>query len=85
MQVREISVTYGGKLNMGDFNSAHIEITFSALLEEGDNHDECARTLMLDARHEVQERAKELFKKRGARVDEIFAGLPVDVQKQIVN
>jgi len=83
MKVKEVTVTYGGKYNLGDYNSAHIEVTFGAELEEGDNHDEVAHALMADAQFEVRDRARELFQRRGAKVAEVFAGLPVEVQQQI--
>jgi hypothetical protein len=37
---------------------------------------------MADAQFEVRDRARELFQKRGAKVTEVFAGLPVEVQQQ---
>lgn len=74
MKIKEISVTYGGKLNLGGFNSAHIEMTASALIEEGES-PEAARTELLNfAQSAVQAKARELFAKRGARVEEMFAG-----------
>lgn len=83
MKVKEVSITYGGKLNLGDYNSAHIEITLSAILEDGDNHDEVIRALRKDAQFEVRETARELTQKRGARISEVFAGLPLEVQQTI--
>ena len=35
MQIREITVTYGGKLNLGDYNSAHVEISITGVLNDG--------------------------------------------------
>lgn len=83
MKVKEVSVTYGGKMNLGDYNSVHIEVTLSAILEEGDKHDEVVHALMDDASWEVKDRARKLYEKRGAKMTEIFAGLPVEAKQQI--
>ena len=37
MQIREITVTYGGKLNLGDYNSAHVEISITGMLNDGED------------------------------------------------
>ena len=37
MQIREITVTYGGKLNLGDYNSAHVEISITGVLNDGED------------------------------------------------
>jgi len=81
--LKEVSVTYGGKLNLGDFNSAHIEATISALPEEGETPEQVAATLLKTARELVRAEARQLYARRSARVDEIFAGLPVEVRNQI--
>lgn len=83
MKLTEVSITYGGKLNLGDYNSAHIEITVSALAEDGEQLDEIAAQLFQQAKAEVRAQSAELFRRRGTRVDQIFAGLPVDVQQSI--
>ena len=83
MQVKEISVTYGGKLNLGDYNSAHVEITVSAILDDREDGQLAVDQLFETAKAAVRKEARVLFEKRGARVDEIFAGLPVEVQQEI--
>lgn len=83
MTIREIQITYGGKLNLGDYNSAHVEITLSALLDDGEDPVAAQSILFEQAQESVRVKARELFAKRGARVDEIFAGLPVETQKQM--
>lgn len=81
--MKEVTVTYGGKLNLGDFNSAHIETTLTALPEEGETAEQVATTLLAAAKQLVQAEARRMYAKRNARVDEIFAGLPVEVRNQI--
>lgn len=83
MQIKEITATYGGKLNLGDFNSAHIELTASALIEDGEDPFEATAALFAQLKTQVRVQAAELARKKGARVDEIFAGLPVEARSQI--
>jgi len=51
MKIRTISVTYERKINLGDYNSAHIGLTLWADLDEGDSHDECVTALQRQARN----------------------------------
>lgn len=83
MNVTEITVTYGGKLNLGNYNSAHIEISATALLDAGERLDEASAQLLSQIKAEVRVHVAELARKRGAQVDEIFAGLPVEARSQI--
>ena len=85
MQVKEVSITYGGKLNLGDYNSAHVEATLSAIAEPGESAEGVASQLMTTAQTLVREQVRSLMARRTARVDEIFAGLPVEVQKSLGN
>lgn len=85
MQVKEVSITYGGKLNLGDYNSAHVEATLSAIAEPGETPEDIAGQLMATAQTLVREQVRELMARRAARVDEIFAGLPVEVQNSLGN
>ncbi len=83
MQITEITVTYGGKLNMGDYNSAHIEMTATAVVDPDEDLEKAKADLLAFVQAPVQAEARKLFAKRGARVDQIFAGLPVEAQKQM--
>ncbi len=83
MQVREITATYGGKLNLGDYNSAHIELTATALLDTDEDAATASAALFAIVKTQVRAQARELMQKRGARVDEIFAGLPTDVRSTL--
>lgn len=80
MQIREITATYGGKLNLGDYNSAHVELTASALLDAGEDAEAATAALFALVKTQVRAQVRELMQKRGARIDEVFAGLPVDVR-----
>ena len=85
MQVKEITISYGAKINVGDFNSVHIEISATALVEEGDDAEACRAELLASAKEAVRAEARELMKKPKARVAEVIAGLPVDVANQLTN
>ncbi|MCI0690646.1 hypothetical protein L0337_01420 [candidate division KSB1 bacterium] len=84
MKATEITVWYGGKINLGDFNSVHIEATAGALLEEGDTVKTATAQLFEDVKEAVRAQARALKTKNPrASVLEIFAGLPVEVQQEI--
>lgn len=83
MQIREITATWGGKINMGDYNSAHLELTAAALLDPGEDEAEAIAELWQTVQESVRVEARKLASRRGARVDEIFAGLPVEAQQQV--
>lgn len=83
MKLKEVTITYGGKLNLGDYNSAHIEMTLTALPEGDETADQVAAALLDTAKAAVRTEARTLYAKRGARVDEIFAGLPVEVKNNL--
>jgi hypothetical protein len=85
MQLKSISVTYGRKLNLGDFNSVHSEITLWADLETGDDEAAATEALRQMARHQVVLELARIQPALEAKVQNIFAGLPVSVQKSITN
>lgn len=83
MQLKTISVTYGRKLNLGDYSSAHAEISLWAELDEGDDEATAAEALRQMARNQVMLELARVQPALEAKVQNIFAGLPVSVQKQI--
>jgi hypothetical protein len=83
MQIREITATWGGKLNLGDYNSAHIELTASAILDPSEDEKEALASLWQMVQESVRAEARKLVAQRKARVDEIFAGLPVEAREQM--
>lgn len=83
MQLKTISVTYGRKLNMGDYNSVHSEVSLFADLEEGDDEAAAAEALRAMARNQVMLELARVEQKLAAKVEGIFAGLPVDLRKSI--
>ncbi len=85
VKLKTISVTYGRKLNTGDFSSAHAEISLWADLEEGDDEAAAAEALRQMARNQVMLELARVEQRLQAKVEGVFAGLPVSVQKQLVN
>ena len=83
MKLKTISVTYERKLNMGDYNSVHSGVSLWADLEEGDDEATATEALRQMARHQVMLELSRVEQKLAAKVEGVFAGLPVSVQKQI--
>ena len=83
MQISEITVTYGGKLNLGDYNSAHVEISITALLDSTDDAHAATAALFDQAKGAVRAQSIELLKKVRTSATQAFAGLPVDVRESL--
>ena len=83
MQLKTISVTYGRKLNLGDYNSAHAEISLWADLDEGDDEASAADALRGMARTQVMLELARVEQKLAAKVENIFAGLPESVARTL--
>jgi hypothetical protein len=81
MQLKELTVTYGGKLNLGDYNSAHVECSVTALVDEGETVNDVVGQLFQQVKTEVRAQVRELLKKPNSKVESVFAGLPVDVRE----
>jgi hypothetical protein len=83
MKLTEITATYGGKLNLGDYNSVHIELTASAIVDEGETLEQASEALFSACRQQVRARSLEFLARKQATVEQVFAGLPVEVQQSI--
>ncbi len=83
MKLRTVSVTYGRKLNLGDYSSAHSEISLWADLEEGDDEATAAEALRTMARNQVLLELSRVEQRLAAKVENIFAGLPLSVKQQV--
>lgn len=83
MKVREITVTYGGKLNLGDYNSAHVEVSLTALLDEGETAEAVSAALFDQAKAAVRRESLDLLQKTRTAATLAFAGLPVDVRETL--
>lgn len=83
MNIKTVSVTYGRKFNLGDYNSANVEISIWAELEEGDSEAEATAALWEMAKNNVKAQALPLVQKNEARVTDIYLGLPVELRQAI--
>lgn len=83
MRLKTISVTYERKLNMGDYNSVHSGVSLWADLEEGDDEATAAEALRAMARNQVMLELARVEQRLQAKVEGVFAGLPLSVQKQL--
>ena len=82
--VKTVSVHYGRKLNLGDFNSATVEVTFWADVEPDADLDAEMRALHEMAKANVKAQLLPLTNKGSMKAEEIYLGLPVALQ-EIVN
>lgn len=75
--IKTVSVTYERKINLGDFNSAHIGLTVWADIESGDDVDATMRALWEMTTANVKAKAAEFYPKLQAQSQELFLGLPI--------
>lgn len=83
MRLTTVSVTYGRKQNLGDFNSAHVECSLWAELDEGEDEAEAASALWQMAKSNVKAQLLPLVAPQQAQAEQIFMGLPVEIQEQV--
>jgi hypothetical protein len=62
MTVKTVQVTYERKINLGDYNSAHIGLSLWADLDEGETHEEVTTLLQEQARGLVRQEYRRLLK-----------------------
>lgn len=77
MRVKTISVVYERKFNLGDFNSMTVGATAWADLDEGEGEEEAFDTLFAEVKEVVKEQSLPVIRQLKAKVQEVFAGLPV--------
>ena len=61
MKIKEVSVTYGRKVNLGNYNNANLEMTVSAALEDGDVVTEVTGELWSLAKEDVKAQLQHLI------------------------
>lgn len=84
MKLTQVSATYGRKFNLGDYESMHIEISLWAQLDDNDDEAEASEALRQMARNHVMAEAARVKRELRAKTENLFMGLPVDVQKDIL-
>lgn len=81
--VKTVSVTYERKFNLGDFNSANIGCTLWADVSDDADLDAAMHGLWDMARENVRAQALPLVQKHRAQVEQVFLGLPVELQQAV--
>ena len=83
MIVEKINLTYGGKLDLGNYNSVRIEMNATFLNDEGLPLDELADKAMEQIKAAVRPHMVDALKKNRVSVEEVFMGLPTNVRDNL--
>lgn len=83
MKLKTISTTYGRKMNLGDYNSVHIEMSLWADLEEGEDEAAAAEALRTMTRNQVMAEMARLKPELQAKIEDLFMGLPVAIRESL--
>lgn len=83
MKLKEVTVTYGGKLNLGDYNSSHIEASVTVIADDGDTIEGVCAAAFEQTKAAVRIHVREALRKQQVANAEVFAGLPVDVRDNL--
>lgn len=84
MQIQMVKAHYERTLNLGDYNSAKISAEVWATLDEGEDAAAVFDTLWACAKDEVKEQVVPLVAKQTAKAAQLFAGLPVELQAEVI-
>jgi len=86
MQVTSATITYGRQIQLKPYHGVHLEMTFVANFEEGDNLDEMTAELWKKAVKEVQVQAQPLITYYKEQAEEeakkVYNGLPEQLRNQ---
>lgn len=77
MRVKTISVKYERAFNLGDYNSLRIGAEAWADLDEDEDEKLAYEALFAEVKDVVKEQALPVIKQLKAKVQEVFAGVPV--------
>ncbi len=81
--VKTVSVTYDRKHNLGDYSSANIGCTIWADVSDDQDLDEAMHALWDMAKANVKAQLLPLASKTTAQVEQVFMGLPLELQAAI--
>lgn len=82
--IKTVSVTYGRKVNLGDFNSANVECSIWADVQEDENLGSVMGSLWDMAKTNVKAQVLPLVDKQvNARTEMLFLGLPIEENKEV--
>lgn len=77
MLIDSVSVTYGRKINLGNYNNANLEVTIEAKLELGEDLHQAMSQLWTMAKANVRAQAIPLLSDKNKDTSHIFLGLEV--------
>lgn len=78
LTIKTVSVHYGRKANLGDYNSANIECTLWADVTEDEDLDQAMNALWTMAKENVKAQLLPLVKNGGSmNMQAAFLGLPI--------
>lgn len=79
MPIKTVSVTYGRKVNLGDFNSLNAECTIWYDLADSEPEDDLMHSLWQMARQNVKEQVQRVAGNgKNTNVTQMFLGLPIE-------
>ncbi len=81
--IDKVSVTYERKHNLGDYSSANIGCTIWADVSDDQDLDEAMHALWEMAKANVKAQLLPLTSRTSAQVDQVFMGLPLELQAAI--
>lgn len=81
--IKTVSITYGRKWNLGNYESATTDITIWADVEEDEDLNEVMPRLWDMAKANVKAQALPLVEKNKVQVEQIMMGLPVETREAI--
>lgn len=81
--VKTVSVTYERKHNMGDYSSANIGCTLWADVSDDQDLDTAMHALWEMAKANVKAQLLPLATKQTAQVEQVFMGLPLELQHAV--
>ena len=83
--IKTVSVTYERKHNLGDYSSANIGCTLWADVSDDQDMDVAMRALWDMAKANVKAQLLPLVSKTTAQIEQVFMGLPLELQEAIAN
>lgn len=83
--VKTVSVTYGRKFNLGGYNSATIDCTLWADVSDDQDLDAAMQGLWGMAKENVRVQALPLVQRSHAREENVFLGLPMELQQAVAD
>jgi hypothetical protein len=86
-EIKTVSVTYGRKINLGDYNSATVDCTIWADVKDGEDLNQAMHDLWSMAKENVKTQILPLANKgngANANVKEAFLGLPIELQEKAI-